>query len=112
MQSTPTLDLSPDRVFEALGDPNRRRILELLDQRAQSVSALQPSLGVSLAAVVQHVQVLEASGLVRTKKLGRVRMCQVSNDGLAVASDWIDKRKARLEKKLDRLGELLDNSAP
>jgi DNA-binding transcriptional ArsR family regulator len=108
----PTVDLSADRVFEALGDSNRRRIVELLDQRAQSVSALQPTLGITLAAVVQHIQVLEESGLVRTKKVGRVRVCQVSSDGLTVASDWIERRRARLEAKLDRLGDLLEGSAP
>lgn len=96
-----------DRVFEALGDATRRRILELVGDRAQSVSALQQPLGISLAGIVQHVKVLEASGLVSTEKIGRVRFCRISQDGLLVASSWIAERQARLERKLDRLGELL-----
>ena len=108
----PTVELNPDRVFEALGDRNRRRIVELLGDSERSVSALQPSLGVSLAAVVQHIQVLEATGLVRTTKVGRVRVCRASSDGLTVASEWIRERRAGLESKLDRLGELLDHGSP
>ena len=99
--------LSADRVFEALGDSTRRRILELLDARPRSVSALQRPLGISLAGVVQHVKVLEASGLLDTEKVGRVRFCRISHDGLTVASSWIAQRKARLEQKLDRLDDLL-----
>ena len=98
---------SADRVFEALGDSTRRRILELVSDRERSVSALQQPLGISLAGIVQHVKVLEASGLVSTEKIGRVRFCRIAPGGLTVASSWIAERQARLERKLDRLGELL-----
>ena len=101
------LSPSPDRVFEALGDSTRRRILELLGDQTRSVSALQQPLGISLAGVVQHVKVLESSGLLNTEKVGRVRFCRISHDGLIVASSWIAERKVQFERKLDRLDELL-----
>ncbi len=94
-------------MFAALGDPTRRRILELLDDRARSISELSRPLGISLAGVVQHVQALEECGLLSSEKVGRVRYCRVSPDGLSVASAWIDDRRARLERKLDKLGDML-----
>jgi DNA-binding transcriptional ArsR family regulator len=63
----------------------------------------------SLAAVVQHLQILEESHLVRTEKLGRVRTCQIDPTGLAVAQRWIAGRRTLWERQLDRLGELLTN---
>jgi DNA-binding transcriptional ArsR family regulator len=94
------------RVFHALGDPTRRRILEELTSGPVSVSRLAIPLDMSLAAVVQHLQVLEESGLVRTEKLGRVRTC-IDPAGLAVAQEWIAARRSAWEKRLDRLGDIL-----
>jgi len=85
-----------DSVFHALADPGRRLMLERLGQGPASVSELGKSLPMSLAAVVQHVQVLEASGLVRTQKLGRTRMCSLN---------LVPLRSA--ERSLDRLGRYL-----
>jgi len=96
-----------DRVFHALGDPTRRAILEKLSNGPVSVSQLAEPLDVTLAAVVQHVQVLEESGLVRTEKLGRVRTCRIEPGGLSVAEHWIRDRRTLWERKLDRLGEIL-----
>jgi DNA-binding transcriptional ArsR family regulator len=96
-----------ERVFHALGDPTRRRMLEMMSEGPCSVSRLAPPLGITLAAVVQHLQVLEASGLVRTEKTGRVRTCSVDPAGLAVAGQWIAERRSNWERRLDRLGELL-----
>jgi DNA-binding transcriptional ArsR family regulator len=95
------------RVFHALGDPTRRRILEELTAGPVSVSRLAIPLDMSLAAVVQHLQVLEESGLVRTEKLGRVRTCSIDPVGLAVAQRWIAGRRSTWEKRLDRLGDVL-----
>jgi DNA-binding transcriptional ArsR family regulator len=96
-----------DRVFHALGDPSRRAILEKLSQRPMSVSRLAEPLGITLAAVVQHLQVLEESGLVETEKVGRVRTCHIESAGLAVAEKWISDRRSIWERRLDRLGDLL-----
>jgi DNA-binding transcriptional ArsR family regulator len=99
-----------DRVFHALGDPTRRAILEKLSERPFTVSHLAEPLSISLAAVVQHLQVLEDSGLVRTEKVGRVRTCRIEPDGLAVAQQWIEGRRSLWERRLDRLGKLLGES--
>lgn len=99
-----------DRVFHALGDPTRRAIVEQLSQGPVSVSRLAKPLSITLAAVVQHLQVLEKSGLVRTTKVGRVRTCRMEPKGLAVAERWINERRSLWEKRLDRLGSLLAES--
>jgi DNA-binding transcriptional ArsR family regulator len=96
-----------DRVFHALGDPTRRAIVEHLSAGPVSVSRLAKPLDITLAAVVQHLQVLEKSGLVRTTKLGRVRTCRIESKGFSVAERWIADRKALWEKRFNRLGELL-----
>ena len=100
-----------DRVFHALGDPTRRAILERLSRSPSSVSDLAKPLDVTLAAVVQHVQVLEESGLVRSKKIGRVRSCQIVPEGLRVAERWIADRRSLWERHFDRLGEILEEQA-
>jgi DNA-binding transcriptional ArsR family regulator len=95
------------RVFHALGDPTRRTIVEKLSEGPLSVSQLALPLNMTLAAVVQHLQILEESGLVRTEKVGRVRTCRVDPAGLAVVERWIGDRRSVWEKRLDRLGEFL-----
>jgi DNA-binding transcriptional ArsR family regulator len=99
--------VSVDRVFHALGDPTRRAILERLGDGPLSVSRLARPLDITLAAVVQHLQVLERSGLVHTQKLGRVRTCRMEPRGLSIAERWIDERRSLWEKRLDRLGDFL-----
>ena len=96
-----------DRVFHALGDPTRRTILDKLSEGPLSVSRLAEPLGITLAAVVQHLQVLEESGLVHTEKVGRVRTCHIEPAGLSVAEQWIGDRRSIWERRLDRLGDLL-----
>jgi DNA-binding transcriptional ArsR family regulator len=96
-----------DRVFHALGDPTRRAILERLSHRPISVSGLAEPLALTLAAIVQHLQVLEASGLVHTEKVGRVRTCRIEPKGLSIAEQWIADRRALWERRLDRLGDIL-----
>jgi DNA-binding transcriptional ArsR family regulator len=96
-----------DRVFHALGDPTRRAILEKLSEGPISVSRLAAPLDMTLAAVVQHLQVLEECGLVRTEKPGRVRTCSLAPGGLAVVEKWISDRRSMWERRLDRLGDLL-----
>ena len=96
-----------DRVFQALGDPTRRAIVEKLSEGPITVSRLAAPLDITLAAVVQHLQVLEKSGLVRTEKVGRVRTCRIEPQGLSVAQQWIEDRRTLWEKRFDRLGDLL-----
>ena len=101
---------SVDLVFHALGDPTRRAILERLSKGPISVSQLAAPLTVTLAAVVQHLQILEESGLIRTEKVGRVRTCRMEPGGLSPAEQWIHDRRMLWERRLDRLGELLAES--
>src|SRR5438874_1150929 len=95
------------RVFHALGDPTRRAIVEKLSQGPISVSLLAKPLHITLAAVVQHLQVLEESGLVQTEKVGRVRTCRIEPGGLSAVEKWIGDRRSMWERRLDRLGDLL-----
>jgi DNA-binding transcriptional ArsR family regulator len=100
-----------DRVFQALADPGRRLMVERLSQGPASVSELGRPLSMSLAAVVQHVQVLEASGLVRSQKTGRTRTCSINPAALRSAESWIADRRVLWERRLDRLGTFLDDTA-
>jgi DNA-binding transcriptional ArsR family regulator len=95
------------RVFHALGDPTRRAIVQKLSHGPISVSRLAEPLAITLAAVVQHLQVLEESGLVQTEKVGRVRTCRIQPAGLSAAEQWINDCRSEWERRLDRLGELL-----
>jgi DNA-binding transcriptional ArsR family regulator len=97
-----------DRVFHALGDPTRRALLVRLSRGPASTSQLAKPLAVSLAAVVQHLQVLEDSGMVRTEKIGRVRTCRIAPGGLRLAERWLQERMTSWERRLDRLGVLLE----
>jgi DNA-binding transcriptional ArsR family regulator len=96
-----------DAVFHALGDPTRRAMVEKLSEGPVSVSQLAEPFAMTLAAVVQHLQVLEECGLVETEKMGRVRTCRIEPSGFAVASQWIADRRSMWERRLDRLGDLL-----
>ena len=96
-----------DRIFHALGDPTRRAMMEKLSDGPCSVSRLAEPFGITLAAVMQHLQILEECGLVQTEKLGRVRTCRVEPAGLQVAAQWIADHRSLWERRLDRLGDLL-----
>src|SRR5713101_8155310 len=99
-----------NRVFHALGDPTRREIVERLSERPLSVSRLATPLDITLTAVVQHLQVLEESGLVHTEKAGRVRTCRIETRGFSVLEQWIGDHRSMWERRLDRLGDLLAES--
>jgi DNA-binding transcriptional ArsR family regulator len=101
----PKIDV--DRVFHALGDPTRRAIVDRLSHGPQSVSGLAAPLDITLTAVVQHLQVLEESGLVATEKVGRVRTCRLDPAGFSALEQWIRDRRSLWERRLDRLGEML-----
>ena len=96
------------RIFHALGDPTRRAMVERLSEGSRSVSELAEPLKLTLAAVVQQLQILEKSGLVRSEKRGRVRTCRIDPAGLSMAEQWIRERRALWETRLDALGALLE----
>lgn len=102
-QMNPSLDL----MFQALADPTRRMMVDRLSRGPASVSELAKPFDMSLPAVVQHLQVLEQSGLVRSEKVGRVRTCTIDPGAMSLAEKWINDRCIQWERRLDRLGELL-----
>jgi DNA-binding transcriptional ArsR family regulator len=101
-----TIDL--DRTFQALADKSRRAMVERLTSGPASVSELAQPLAMTLAAVVQHVQVLEACGVVKTEKVGRVRICRIEPAAMTAAEQWITDRRRGWEARLDRLGDILN----
>ena len=99
-----------DRVFHALGDPTRRAILDRLSQGPVSVSQLAEPLGVTLTAVGQHLEILEACGLAVTEKVGRVRTCRMASAGLDALEEWVRQHRTEWEQRMDRLGKMLDDA--
>ena len=96
-----------DLMFQALSDPTRRVMVERLSRGPASVSELAKPFDMSLPAVVQHLQVLEASGLVKSQKVGRVRTCTIEPMALNLAERWINERRVMWQHRLDRLGDVL-----
>jgi len=105
------LDQKIAHVFHALADPTRRALVERLGRGPASVTDLAQPLDITLAAVIQHLQILEQSGLVRSQKVGRVRTCRLEPAGLSVAARWIAERRAEWERRFGRLGGLLDRQS-
>ena len=103
----PNQSPSLDQVFHALADPTRRGMVERLVRGPATVSELSRPLDMSLPAVLQHLQVLEASGLVRSEKAGRVRTCRIEPDALRAAEAWVTGQRTAWETRLDRLGDYL-----
>ncbi|HEY3697550.1 metalloregulator ArsR/SmtB family transcription factor [Phenylobacterium sp.] len=103
-----------DAMYQALADPTRRGMVERLTEGPASVSELARPFDISLSAIVQHLAVLEASGLVRSEKAGRVRTCRIEPAALTLAERWISERRERRklwERRLDRLGDDLAATA-
>jgi len=103
----PEVEVKIERVFHALGDPTRRAMVERLSRGPMSVSGLATPFQMTLTAVVQHLQILEESGLVRTEKIGRVRTCSIESTGFDLLERWIREHRSMWERRLDRLGEIL-----
>jgi len=99
--------LDVDRIFQALGDPTRRAILDRLSLGPQSVSKLAEPLGVTVTAIGQHLQVLEETGFVRTEKTGRIRTCRLESAGFKAVEQWAAEHRTTWERRLDVLGGLL-----
>jgi DNA-binding transcriptional ArsR family regulator len=96
-----------DRLFHALADPARRAMMERLSRGPAPVSELAKPLPMSLPSAMQHLGVLEAAGLVRSEKIGRVRTCAIEPDALSLAEQWINAWRTAWESRLDRLGDYL-----
>ena len=94
-------------TFHALADPARRAMIERLCSGPASVSELAKPFRMSLPAVVQHLQILETSGLIRTEKVGRVRTCRIESKALQNVERWVNERRALWERRFDRLGAFL-----
>ena len=99
-----------DLMFQALADPARRGMVERLTRGPASVSELAEPFAMSLSAVVQHLAVLEASGLIQSQKTGRVRTCRIEPSAMRTAEQWIADRRAVWERRLDRLGDYLEQT--
>lgn len=97
-----------DRAFHALSDPSRRQMVDRLAEGPATVSELASPLPMTLAAVLQHVQVLEGSGLVRSRKTGRVRTCSINEAALRTTEQWLTDRRTVWQRRLERLGAVLD----
>jgi len=103
LQQSPHLD----QAFHALADPSRRAIVERLSNGPTSVTEIAAPFEMSLSAVLQHVKVLEDSGLIRTEKVGRVRTCRIDPEALEGVERWVIERRTTWERRLDRLGTTL-----
>jgi DNA-binding transcriptional ArsR family regulator len=101
-----------DRLFHALGDPTRRAMLDRLSEGPRSVSNLAAPLGITLTAVMQHLQILEECGLAHTEKVGRVRTCRIASSGLDALDLWVRDHRTQLERQLDRLADFLAEDDP
>jgi DNA-binding transcriptional ArsR family regulator len=96
-----------DRLFHALADPARRSMVERLSRGPAPMSELARPLPMSLPAAMQHLGVLEAAGLVRSQKVGRVRTCTIETQAISQAEQWINARRTEWERRLDRLDDYL-----
>jgi DNA-binding transcriptional ArsR family regulator len=99
---------SLDRAFHALSDATRRAVLDRLTGGPASVSDLAKPFDATFASIVQHIQVLEASGLIVSEKIGRTRTCRISRDAVARVEQWLSERRQLWESRLDRLGAILE----
>ena len=105
----PNYQQALDRVFQALADPARRAMVERLSKGPATVSELAQPLAMSLPAVMQHLAMLEQSGLVSSRKVGRVRTCSVAPDVLNLAEQWLTERRQGWIRRLDHLETYLDS---
>lgn len=96
-----------DAVFRALSDPTRRNVIERLSARPSSVSDLAATHRMALPSFLEHLKVLEEAGLVRSKKVGRVRTYELAADRLGIVESWLDRQRGLWERRLDQLDAYL-----
>jgi len=100
---------SLDSVFHALADPTRRAVIERLSQKASTISELAEPFNMALPSFMKHISVLERSGLIGSKKIGRVRTCEIKPEALTATQTWLDEQRALWEGRTDRLAEFVEN---
>ena len=103
LNHSPPLDLA----FQALADPTRRAIVARLSLGPASVKQIAAPLPMSLPAVMQHLALLESSGLVASEKRGRVRTCRIAPEQVTACERWLSQQRAQWESRLDRLEDYL-----
>jgi len=108
----PTAEQQLDLAFQALADSSRRAIVIRLTRGPATVSELAEPLMMSMPSVLQHIDVLARSGLVRSEKVGRVRTCRLEPAPMRTLEQWIAEHRATWERRFDRLGEVLDEVFP
>jgi DNA-binding transcriptional ArsR family regulator len=96
-------------VFVALADPTRRAVVHQLGHGPASVGELARAFPITLPSFMKHVRTLEASGLIRTSKSGRVRTCTLNRERLALVDDWLAEERSVWEARADRLEQLVTN---
>jgi DNA-binding transcriptional ArsR family regulator len=96
-----------DGIFRALSDPTRRDVVERLSGGQASVSELAARYKMALPSFIEHLRVLERCGLVRSRKVGRVRTYQIASEQLKLAEDWLGRQRTLWERRLDRLDSYL-----
>jgi DNA-binding transcriptional ArsR family regulator len=89
-----------DASFRALAEPTRRAIVERLSRGPATVSEIARPFAMTLAAIMQHLQVLEESGLICTEKTGRVRTCRLDASAMAMLADWVAERRLEITRPL------------
>lgn len=105
-------DSDLDTMFQALSDPTRRAVVSRLMEGPASVSTLAEPFDMALPTFLQHIARLEHSGLVRSEKRGRTRICHAEPAQLTPARDWIDEQRALWEARLDRLEAFVETLDP
>jgi DNA-binding transcriptional ArsR family regulator len=96
-----------DRIFRALSDPTRRSVLERLTSRPASVTELAAPYNMALPSFIEHLKVLEGSGLVRSRKAGRIRTYELAPEQLKLAENWLGRQRSLWERRLDQLDSYL-----
>jgi len=100
-----------DGVFQALADPTRRAVLGRLGRGPASVSELARPFDMALPSFMKHIRLLEGSGLIRTRKEGRVRTCAIEKRRLALVEAWLSAQRAIWEARTDRLEQFVTANA-
>lgn len=103
-------DSELDGLFVALADPTRRAVIRRLGQGPASVGELARPFSIALPSFMKHVRALEANGLIRTAKSGRVRTCTLDRKRLSLVDDWLAEQRNIWETRTDRLEQLITKS--
>jgi DNA-binding transcriptional ArsR family regulator len=96
-----------DAIFQALADPTRRAVVGRLGRGPATVSELAAPFDMALPSFLKHIRTLEGGGLIRTRKTGRVRTCELERGALATAESWLAQQRALWEGRTDRLEQFV-----